>query len=378
MSLNGSLAEEYPANPVLNPLLEALACSPDLPHLLIEGYRGSGKKTQVWQFLTRKYGPFVMDSVKVQLELDDGDDLTVPALISRYHHQINPTIHGVHDQTLVQALVRYVASCQPISGLTYRTIVLEEADKLSINAQESLRRTMETQIRTCRFILISNREGYLIPPIRSRCLLVRRFSPTAEEMISHLEPIYATCVKDSNAEVITELVRRADHSWERGYQLLEKLILYRRYPSVLLQILPDNDGQTVPPSLCDTTLARQCLGLAKRLTKKTAAEQSSASKSVPELPPAMMSSRQSGIPDLSAAVETYRENLYQMLNYGLDAKDILTSLNEQTLNQVPDAKRRYEIAKIAAQIDERLRLYSSKAVYHLEQYCVYVLAHLSR
>jgi DNA polymerase III delta prime subunit len=53
-----------------------------------------------------------------------------------------------------------------------KTVVLDEADALTIQAQSALRNTMESCAKTCRFILTGNYKHKLSPAIQSRCMHV--------------------------------------------------------------------------------------------------------------------------------------------------------------------------------------------------------------
>ena len=61
-------------------------------------------------------------------------------------------------------------------------MVINDAERLSKDAQHALRRTMEKYSSIIRFILCCSSVGRVISPIRSRCLLIRLSSPKDEEV----------------------------------------------------------------------------------------------------------------------------------------------------------------------------------------------------
>ena len=61
-------------------------------------------------------------------------------------------------------------------------LIINEADKLTKDAQGGLRRTMEKYMKNCRMILLCNHMHRIISPIRSRCLNIRISSPTEPEI----------------------------------------------------------------------------------------------------------------------------------------------------------------------------------------------------
>lgn len=98
-------------------------------------------------------------SSKVEVELT--------LVSSNYHVELNPSDAGTKDRYVVQELIKEMAKSKPIDLLggsgdkdhhkgTFKVLVLNEVDKLSREAQHSLRRTMEKYSQSCRLILLCN------------------------------------------------------------------------------------------------------------------------------------------------------------------------------------------------------------------------------
>jgi replication factor C small subunit len=68
-------------------------------------------------------------------------------------------------------------------------MILDEADNMTADAQQALRRTMERFTETCRFILSANYSGKIIEPIQSRCAPFRFTYLPREEHDRYLKDI---------------------------------------------------------------------------------------------------------------------------------------------------------------------------------------------
>ncbi|MHA1990457.1 MAG: replication factor C small subunit [Candidatus Hodarchaeales archaeon] len=82
---------------------------------------------------------------------------------------------------MVREDIKKYASIMPSGGMPFRLLVLDEADNMTSDAQQALRRTME-KYRSVRFILIANYSSKIISPIQSRCA-VFRFRPIPKNLI---------------------------------------------------------------------------------------------------------------------------------------------------------------------------------------------------
>jgi len=77
---------------------------------------------------------------------------------------------------VVRENIKDFARTKPMGSNIPKIILLDEADALTREAQNALRRTMEQYSENCRFILSANYSSKIIEPIQSRCTIFR-FKP---------------------------------------------------------------------------------------------------------------------------------------------------------------------------------------------------------
>ena len=129
--------------------VEALTKSLNIPHLLFAGPAGTGKSTLALIIVKNLYGQNWKENY---LELNASDE------------------RGIN---IVREKVKNFARTKSLGNINFKIIFLDEADALTPEAQQALRRTMENYSATCRFILSCNYSSKIIDPIQSRCALFR-------------------------------------------------------------------------------------------------------------------------------------------------------------------------------------------------------------
>lgn len=128
----------------------------NLPHLLLVGPAGVGKTTSILALAKDLYGPGYRNFI---LELNASDERGIGVIREK-----------------VKNFARTAAIASPVS---FKILIMDEADHLTSDAQHALRRTMEIYTKTCRFCLLGNYSENIIDPIQSRCSIFR-FSPLEE------------------------------------------------------------------------------------------------------------------------------------------------------------------------------------------------------
>jgi len=67
---------------------------------------------------------------------------------------------------------------------SFKVLVLHDVDRLSREAQQSLRRTMEKYSSACRLVMTATSASKVMAPLRSRCMAVRVAAPTDAQVAS--------------------------------------------------------------------------------------------------------------------------------------------------------------------------------------------------
>ncbi|RLJ02124.1 MAG: replication factor C small subunit [Candidatus Aenigmatarchaeota archaeon] len=123
---------------------------------------------------------------EIKIEKYDGFvyDVSVPSTEMFWGGTTPILLHNSDERGIdtIRMKIKDFARTKPIGKANFKIILLDEADALTKDAQQALRRTMENYSETCRFILDCNYSSKLIEPIQSRCV-VFRFRPITQEDI---------------------------------------------------------------------------------------------------------------------------------------------------------------------------------------------------
>ncbi len=129
--------------------VKSLVQAMNIPHLLFAGPPGTGKSTMALIIVKELFKDKWRENY---LELNASDE------------------RGID---VVRQKVKDFARTKALENLPFKVIFLDEADALTKEAQQALRRTMENYTSTCRFILSCNYSSKIIDPIQSRCVVFR-------------------------------------------------------------------------------------------------------------------------------------------------------------------------------------------------------------
>jgi replication factor C small subunit len=177
--------------------VKSLTNSMNIPHLLFAGPAGTGKSTLALIVVKQLFGESWRDNY---LELNASDE------------------RGID---VVRQKVKDFARTKAIGNVPFKVIFLDEADALTREAQQALRRTMENYTSTCRFVMSCNYSSKILDPIQSRCVVFRFQLLEKKDIKKRIDLIAETEGLSITAEAFDSLYEASEGDCRRVINLLQ-------------------------------------------------------------------------------------------------------------------------------------------------------------
>ncbi|EYC21881.1 hypothetical protein Y032_0018g3581 [Ancylostoma ceylanicum] len=161
-----------------------------LPHLLFYGPPGTGKTSAILAVVNTMYTPKQRKSMVLELNASDDRGIGV-----------------VRDEIITFAQTKSL-HIDKGSSTDLKFVILDEADAMTKDAQNALRRVIEKYTANVRFCIICNYLSSIIPAIQSRCTRFRFAPLSLDHIVPKLDYVIEQeklTVTDSGKEALLKL-----------------------------------------------------------------------------------------------------------------------------------------------------------------------------
>jgi replication factor C subunit 3/5 len=172
-------------------LLQKMVSSDSIPHIIMNIPHGSNGEKILNYYLELLYDSNVhkLNETIYKVNGSGSNIIEVAIKQSNYHIVIDPTSNNF-DRYLIQDVIKEYAKNIPLTIFRkkriFKTVVVNNLDKVPFYAQTSLRRTLEKYSDNCRFIMLCTSMSKVIEPLRSRCICINFKAPTHSELFDIL------------------------------------------------------------------------------------------------------------------------------------------------------------------------------------------------
>lgn len=169
-----------------------------LPHLLFYGPPGTGKTSTILACAKQLYNNREFNSMVLELNASDDRGIDV-----------------------VRGPILSFASTRTIFKKGFKLVILDEADAMTQDAQNALRRVIEKFTENTRFCLICNYLSKIIPALQSRCTRFRFGPLSQDQMIPRLEHVIQQESIDISPDGMKAIVTLSSGDMRRSLNILQ-------------------------------------------------------------------------------------------------------------------------------------------------------------
>jgi len=200
----------------------------EIQNFLFYGNNGCGRHTLVNLLLYYIYGDEIYNIKSHQYTIKTNNNTIEYKTIkqSQYHIIYYPQKNNF-DKNILQSIIQSFISVQTnmFTNKLFKVIVIDNIEKLSISAQESLKATMEKYSKYCRFIFISKSIDCIIDALKSRVVPIKIDNPNNDQLLTCAINICHNEQQNYSINDLMDLVNKSNQNIKKLMFLLQLYFL---------------------------------------------------------------------------------------------------------------------------------------------------------
>ncbi len=201
--------------------LRRIVASGNIPNLLFSGPAGSGKSSTAEVVARELFGDGWggnFTEINASNVFTEGRKyLEASRSLARFYNERKSVIDNF------KLIINRIAGVAPLDA-PYRIIFINEAEALTQDAQQALRRLIERYNRTCKFVLATERPSLIITPVRSRCLSLRFTQLPSGALLSYLERVAEQEGYTLSAELAMHIIQLCDYNLQKALTVAQLVL----------------------------------------------------------------------------------------------------------------------------------------------------------
>lgn len=188
-------------------------------NLLFQGAPGVGKTAAARSLAAEMHAQPKRDLVEINLS--DFFNRTKSDITD--DERFAPFLRGksrMAKRDMVNHVIKETAAYPPVDG-SFKTLLLDNAESIREDFQQSLRRIMERHHQSTQFIIATRQPSSLIAPLRSRCHPIQFPTPTTSQVATRVEFICESETVEYTTDGIEQIATYADGNMRRGILLAQ-------------------------------------------------------------------------------------------------------------------------------------------------------------
>jgi replication factor C small subunit len=122
---------------------------------------------------------------------------------------------------VIREKVKEFARSRAPEGIPFKIVLLDEADNMTSDAQQALRRLMELYTASTRFILLANYPSKIIDPIQSRCAFFRFTPLSRDDVVGRLRYIAEREAVEYDDEALDTIYEISEGDMRKAINILQ-------------------------------------------------------------------------------------------------------------------------------------------------------------